>query len=392
VARARPGIRGAFRPRGQGGPGKFFEHCENSGNIPSRCANGKGGVIENSKRWRWVALLAVATLMIIYGFAQKREIATFDWPLFGASLLRLDWRWMAAAGALCMASYAGRALRWSVLMWPVKPNPSFWGITSATIIGFAAVVVLGRPGEFVRPYLIAMREKVPVSSQLAAWMLERIFDILLVMLIFGFALSQVSASRARPGPALQWILAAGGWIVGITCVLGLGILLAIRHFSEPMRSRLLGALGFLREHHYLRAERLVNAFVQGVASTRSDRSMVLLVVYSCLDWALIVGCYYAIAKAYGPVLGFTLLDSLILMGFLSFGAAVQVPGVGGGVQVMAVLVLNELFRVPLEIATGAALVFWITTFVVAVPFGVVLAIREGLSWSRLRDIGKEADW
>ena len=39
-------------------------------------------------------------------------------------------------------------------------------------------MLLGRPGEFVRPYLIAVKERVPVTSQLAIWVLERIFDLL----------------------------------------------------------------------------------------------------------------------------------------------------------------------------------------------------------------------
>ena len=43
------------------------------------------------------------------------------------------------------------------------------------------------------------------------------------------------------------------------------------------------------------------------------------------------------------------------MGFVSFGGVVQIPGVGGGTQVVAVLVLTELFGVRLELATSFAL-------------------------------------
>ena len=70
-------------------------------------------------------------------------------------------------------------------------------LLSATVIGFTAITLFGRPGEFVRPYLIALKEKVPVTSQLAAWLLERIFDLLMALLLFGFR------PRARPvvGPS-----------------------------------------------------------------------------------------------------------------------------------------------------------------------------------------------
>lgn len=334
-------------------------------------------------------LLAVILLMI-YIFAEKREVTRFDWRLFGATLLRLDWRWLGLACVFCLLTYYGRALRWAVLIRPVKADASIRRLTSATVVGFTALVLLGRPAELVRPYLIAMKEHVPVSSQLGAWLLERLFDLLVALLIFGVALSQVRTSGVKLGIGLSWVLAAGGWFAGIIGALSLAILLLIRHFSETMRRRLLDGLGFLRERHYERAEKLVNAFVQGVESTRSDRSMVLLIAYTLLEWLLIAACYYCLVCAYGQALPFGILDTLILMGFVSFGSAIQIPGIGGGVQVMTVLVLNELFAVPLEVATSAALLIWIVTVVVVVPFGIALAVHDGLSLARLRSIEKEA--
>ena len=64
-------------------------------------------------------------------------------------------------------------------------------LLSATMIGFTAITLFGRPGEFVRPYLIARKEQVPVTSQFAAWVLERIFDLLMALLLFAFALTRV---------------------------------------------------------------------------------------------------------------------------------------------------------------------------------------------------------
>jgi len=46
-----------------------------------------------------------------------------------------------------------------------------------TLIGFTGLALLGRPGEFIRPYLIARQAKVSFSSQIAVWTVERIFDL-----------------------------------------------------------------------------------------------------------------------------------------------------------------------------------------------------------------------
>ena len=74
------------------------------------------------------------------------------------------------------------------------------------------------------------------------------------------------------------------------------------------------------------------------------------------------------------------------MGFVSFGAVVQIPGIGGGTQVVAIVVLTELFGVRLELATRSPFV-WIITFVAIVPVGLGLALKEGLDWRSLRQIG-----
>ena len=61
---------------------------------------------------------------------------------------------------------------------------------------------------------------------------------------------------------------------------------------------------------------------------------------------------------------------MILLGFVAFGSVVQIPGVGGGMQIATVLVLTEFFGIGLEAASGIALVLWIITFVAIVPIGL----------------------
>ena len=314
----------------------------------------------------------------------------FDWRAFRATLLALRWWWLAAASASVMAGYYGRALRWRVLMRPVKADPSLWNLFAATVIGFSAITILGRPGEFVRPYLIAAKEKVSPSSQMAALVLERIYDVLIVLAIFGFALGRVRRSDAALGPALSWVFATGGWFVGGLSLLVLALLAAFRHFSAALRRRLLSALAALPEQHFKRADRLITAFVQGVESTRSQKAMLVVVWYTVLEWATIALTTFCVMRAFGGALRFGWLDVLIFLGFLAFGAVVQIPGVGGGMQVVSVLVLTELFRVPLEISTSVALVLWFISFVVVVPLGVALALHEGIHWRTLKQLEPEA--
>lgn len=313
----------------------------------------------------------------------------FDWRAFSATLLSLRWWWLAAASGFVVAGYHVRALRWRVLIRPVKPEPNLWNLFSATVIGFSAITLLGRPGEFVRPYLIATKEDVSTSSQMAALVLERIYDVLMVLAIFGFALGRVRRSDASLGPALSWVFATGGWFVGGLSIAVLGLLAAFRHFSAGMRSRLLHILSALPEHHFKRADRLITAFVQGVESTKSQKAMLLAVWFSVLEWATIALTTFCVMRAFGGALRFGWLDVLIFLGFLAFGAVVQIPGVGGGMQVVSVLVLTQLFRLPLETSTSVALVLWFISFVVVVPLGLILALHDGIRWRTLKQLKPE---
>ena len=116
---------------------------------------------------------------------------------------------------------------------------------------------------------------------------------------------------------------------------------------------------------------------------------VLVLGYSALEWVLICLCYWCLAQSFAGIVNLGLVDVLILMGFVSFGSVVQIPGVGGGMQVVSVLVLTELFGIRLELATAFAIYLWAITFVAIVPLGLFVALKEGLDWHSLRRIGPE---
>ena len=157
-----------------------------------------------------------------------------------------------------------------------------------------------------------------------------------------------------------------------------------------MCNRLTSAITFLPESYQRRISSVLGAFVEGLQSTRQNGFVGMLFLWSLVEWGLIVACFVCIFKAFPATTHLSLADIVIFMGFVSFGAAVQIPGVGGGMQVAAILVLTELFGFTLETATGLALALWIITFVVVVPFGLLLAFREGLNWRKLTHLAEDA--
>jgi glycosyltransferase 2 family protein len=335
-----------------------------------------------------VGLLLGALLVVCALLLYRRYGGDFHLERFLSSFRGLDYRWLAAGLLFVLFTYVGRAVRWRVMISPSRPHASLVRLLKATIIGFTAVTLFGRPGELVRPYLIAARERLPLSSQLAAWLLERIYDLLAVILIFGFALTRVKP-KAGMSPALEWILNPGGYFVaaiGIVCVT---LLVALSVFTEPATRRIRDALSALPERFRERADGLVTAFAGGMASTRRGGYVVQLVVYTGAEWVIILASIYCLLQAFPPTQALTITDSAVFLGFIAFGSVVQIPGIGGGMQVAAVLALTEIFGLALEPATAAALLIWLTQYATVVPLGFVLAIAEGLSWRSLRHIDEQ---
>jgi glycosyltransferase 2 family protein len=259
-------------------------------------------------------------------------------------------------------------------------------VLMATCVGFTAVVLFGRAGEPVRPYLIARKTGVTFSSQIAAWVVERILDLLMVLAIFGIALTQISHSAVRPGPRVQTLVQAGGALAGFTALICLALLVGLSLFHGKVQRRLMDTLAFLPENAASKIERFLAAFSEGMQSTRSSWYAFQLVAYSVLEWAFVTGGFYCMFRSVPATSGLGLTDSVIVLGFVCFGSIVQIPGVGGGVQIATVLVLTQFYGLGLEAASGVALLWWVVCFVTIVPIGLALAFHEGINWRTLRHI------
>jgi hypothetical protein len=328
-----------------------------------------------------LAMLA-SVLFVVYRWRHSG----FAWGKFVAVFTNVSWSWLALALALILATYVGRAMRWEIMLRPLTSKVRLWRLVVATCIGFTAVVLFGRAGEPVRPYLIARKEGVSFSSQVAAWLVERILDLLMVLFIFGIALTQISRSGIQPGPHIQSALEAAGLLAGITGALSLALLLGLRYFRGSIRTRLMDSLSFLPDPIHQRVSRFLHAFEEGMQSTQRQSFVWLLVAYTVIEWLVVAGSFFCVFRAFPATAGMRVTDVIIALGFVCFGSVLQIPGVGGGMQIATVLVLTEFYGVSLEAASGIALVLWIITFVVIVPLGLVLAFHEGIKWRSLRHI------
>ena len=285
--------------------------------------------------------------------------------------------------------YALRSLRWQVFQRNLGPS-HFWNIYKLTLAGFASVFLLGRAGEPVRPMLLARTERLPLSGMFGIYVLERVFDIASTAVIAGIGLLLF---RGHAGDTQGRVALASA--LGSSLFLGLlaavVVLIYLRVHGTALLERRLENV--LAAHGWKgKAARIALGFARGVQTIQTWGQLVLAVLYSALHWFLVLLVYFWVLHSFGgPLRNLGLRDTMIVMAFTSLGSVVQLPGVGGGSQVLTVFALTKIFDVPNELAVVAAIVLWLTTFASCSLAGVPLLLHQGWSLGELREMAKHED-
>jgi hypothetical protein len=288
--------------------------------------------------------------------------------------------------------YALRALRWKVFQQNLGPS-RFWNIYAMTLAGFSAVFLLGRAGEPIRPFLLARKEKLPVSGMFGIYVLERLFDAASTAVIAGIGLLLFQA-QAHPGETtsrLQTAAKTTGSFLFIG-VLGAALLLVYLRLHgtallERRLQRVIATHGWKAKFGIIALE-----FARGVQTIRSWGQLALAVLYSTAHWFLVLLVYLWVSHSFGGKLaGITLSDAMLVMAFTLVGSAVQAPGVGGGSQAGSFIAYTTIFGVQSEPALAAAIVLWLISFAMCSLAGVPLLLRAGWSLGELRQMAKREE-
>src|SRR4029079_15423000 len=145
-----------------------------------------------------------------------------DWVEVRRSVSDADPYLLAAAILVISAAYFLRAFRWGALLKPLSAA-RFSDLFAATTIGFSAVFLLGRAGEFIRPVVLSVRDpRVRPSASIVTIVVERIYDMSAVALMFAINLIWFKPPFAVDIP-FDRIRNAGWGLLGAT-MLGIAFL------------------------------------------------------------------------------------------------------------------------------------------------------------------------
>lgn len=300
-------------------------------------------------------------------------------------------RWSMIAGLFFVAAtYVARAIRWQYLLAPIG-RTRFRTAFRATIVGFAALTLLPlRLGDFLRPYLLARQEGLRTSAVLATIALERILDLIAVLLLLAVFVWTTADTLTLSPTAADMLGVVKLWasIMAVASLVAVGVMWMLA--THPERA---GALFLVIERVTSpRIAQAISRFVTylagGFAATRSPAAAAWAIGWSMIVWLGIAAETWVVSRGFGIDMSF--IGSFVMQPLLVLGVATGTPGGLGPYQVAYVLGVKTFFGATDESAVAASFVVWVISFLPVVLLGLVYMAQDGLTWGRIQEMTSDA--
>lgn len=340
------------------------------------------------QRRRWIAWAIGAAILalILFHVSRSPQWKNFDWRRLGALLIHVNPGLLILAVFLSYASYLVRAYRWQYFTEPIK-KCSPWILFKAQLVGFSSIYLIGRAGEIVRPAYIARLERVTFTSQVAVWIVERIYDSLALVVLFALSLGFISEPAAGAHPALMHRLHTAALVVLALAGAAVVVLAAYRIYRRRAIPLL---LNYTPARFRNRLHGLLESFSTGLGVIQNPRDFAITVALTVILWGINVTVLWLTVRSMrGGMTGFAWWGAGLTVFLGAIGLMIQLPGVGGGYQVAVLLSLKDVFHLPPEGSAGAAILAWVTIMLPCIALGIVLLVVDRTSLRKLRVIAAE---
>ncbi|HEU5340330.1 lysylphosphatidylglycerol synthase transmembrane domain-containing protein [Edaphobacter sp.] len=325
-----------------------------------------------------VVVAALAVLVAVF-----RDKVHFDWKMFWQQLRFVSWRHIWAGIALIYATYWLRSVRWAVFLSPTKKVPAVT-LLGPQFIGFTAVALFGRLADLTRPYLVARRVELPLSTQVAVYTIERMFDLGAAALVFSSAL----AFTPKTLPHHDVFVRAGVVSLALTLVIAVfaGV---VRLAGGVVAGFARGTVGLLSKSAGESISSKILGFRDGLNALKSAKDFGVTAAISLLMWLLIGWAYVQTAHAFvhtPELASLTFSRTMLLMAASIGGSLLQLPIIGWFTQIaVTAAAMHEFYGAPIEAATACGALLLLVTFLCIIPTGLVYSQIEHVSLKKIAD-------
>ncbi len=304
----------------------------------------------------WLALRDANFDEVQHAFAQAKL-----WPMIPMFFTFFGFYWL-------------KAIRWSILLSP-SHKVSGLQLVPAMMAGAAGNNLLpAHFGELVRVYFAGKKFDIPKTTVLATLVVERLFDIVVVLVIFSIALMAGEYSSNFFGGAVFLLVAA----LGIAVV---SILLTLH--TDKVVAFIERRFTFLSAGLRAQISEQIHNLTTGLMALRQRNLYVKVLLNSLVQWLLMAACLYCALLAFNidasPMVG------IVILGFTVVGLSLPTsPGFFGTIEYCYVLALGAI-GVDASTAISAAIYYHLPAWLVVTVVGVVLLRVYHFSFRETRE-------
>ena len=326
-----------------------------------------------------VALLAWSFHGVDFGKAIE-AFRNARWGLFPVAIL------------IQLAVFPVKAYRWRVILGERHRVPLF-SLLAAIMIGFMANSIFSRLGELVRAAVLGARRQTATATAFASIALERVFDVLIVLLFLGAALVWLDpAADGETGRGLAQVRVAG-LTVGALFVVVTVFLVLLRLRPAGTTRFVLFFAGWLPSRVRPHIQRFLHTFLEGLNALKSVRQVVWVLILSLAHWGIQVLYFYTIGACF-PDLPLVIPGAMLVFAVSALGVgAIPTPGYIGIYQ-SAIIVAAGIIGMPdhlNEVVFNYAWLSWAGSIPPIILAGFAFLWIEGLKMSQLRAEAAEAE-
>jgi hypothetical protein len=285
-------------------------------------------VISTKKVLQYFIAFIVALAMMFFAF---RDI---QWKEIEKGFKEANYFWIAVSMVIGIAEKIIRASRWNMLLRASGHTPRLISTFCGVAIGYLANMVLPRMGEVTRCGVVYKSDKIPVAQVFGTVVLERIIDVVTLLLVILLALGLeydifyhwlVQTFHLTPQQQNKLLI-----FMGLLIVSGIIFLvIAIRNWKK-----------FNPKNKWLiKAKQFMEGLWEGLISIRKVKNVPLFLFYTALIWLCYTLTTYCIFLALPSTLHLTLTAALVvtLVGAVGMAAPVQ-----GGIGVYHYIVSQSM--------------------------------------------------
>jgi glycosyltransferase 2 family protein len=317
----------------------------------------------------------------VIGFAVA---AAFLWLAFKGMDLKAIWAsiqkvnlvWIAALWGTTIISHWLRAVRWVIMLQPLKAEKiSTWDAFCAIMYGYAVNIPIPRGGEVARVIAISKSEQIPWAGVVPTLLIDRLLDFALLVCFVGLTLAILPPElRKQAG-----FLVPAGVLMCVATIIGLALL---PKAADIMRGLLNLFQSRIPEKMQGRLGQFADQVEQGTKSLRNPLNLPIIGLLSFAIWGCYYGNFYCTTNAFACNLD--LARSLIIWTISSVSVIAPTPGCVGTFHVAASQALNVVAGVPLTQALAIATLMHATAFVIIpVACAAVCFLIQNLSAKKI---------